>query len=72
MFPNATAGSVQASEIIEAAQKAAAEADLLLDMPALLSSVDGLGPEMFEQLSPTLYVAFWTLELQDICFATDL
>jgi hypothetical protein len=41
-------------------------------VPALLSSVEALGPETFEQLTPQLYVAFWTLELQDICFASDL
>lgn len=35
--PDAIAGSVQSPETIEAAQKAAAEADLPLDVPALLS-----------------------------------
>lgn len=42
-----------------------------MDLPAVLASVDSLGPEMFEHLTPELYLAFWSMELPDICFASE-
>jgi hypothetical protein len=42
-----------------------------VDVPALLGSVEALGPDMFEHLSPQLYMAFWSLELKDMFFPAD-
>jgi hypothetical protein len=65
-----TAGAAQAPEIAAAAERAVAELGLPLDMPTLLASVNSLGPEMFENLTPQLYLAFWTMELADIYVPT--
>ena len=64
--PCPPAGAAQAPEIIAAAEKAAADLGLPVDLPALLGSVEALGPETFENLTPQLYLAFWTMELADI------
>lgn len=67
----AAAGADKAAEIIAAAEKAAADQGLPTDVEALLGSVTALGPDMFEHLTPQLYLAFWSMELNDIYFPSE-